>query len=125
MKVTLPNGDIFFVDVTICNSGAKSYQNMDISTLLREKEKIKIAQYNCVGFDENSRNFIPFVLDVSGTLGKRAIDFIQYLHHLDSNKSDSFHSVAMRNINVVLASGLAKTIFSFNEGMNLFIPDSC
>jgi hypothetical protein len=125
LKVTLPNGDIFFVDVTICNSGAKSYQNMDISTLLREKEKIKIAQYNCVGFDENSRNFIPFVLDVSGTLGKRAIDFIQYLHHLDSNKSDSFHSVAMRNINVVLASGLAKTIFSFNEGMNLFIPDSC
>ena len=118
LKVTLPNGDIFFVDVTICNSGAKSYQNMDILSLLREKEKNKTAQYNSVGFDENSRNFIPFVLDVSGTLGKRAMDFIQHLHHLDSNRSERCRSLVLHNLNVALASGLAKSVFAFNNGMN-------
>jgi hypothetical protein len=97
---------------------------MDISSLLREKEKNKVAQYSSVGFNENSRNFIPFVLDVSGTLGKRAIEFVQYLHHLESNKSDCFRTLVMHNLNVALASGLAKTVYSFNDGMNHFIPVS-
>ena len=118
LKITLPNGDVFFLDITICNSGAKSYQNMDIDALLKLKEKNKISQYNCVGFNENTKNFVPFVLDVSGVFGNRAVEFINYLHNLDSNISDRFRTMVLQNLNVVLASGLAKTVYSFNCGMS-------
>jgi hypothetical protein len=122
IKISLPNGEIFFLDVTICNSGAKSYQDMNIFDLLKDREKNKISQYRHVGFNDNSREFIPFVMDVSGTFGKRALDFINYLHGLESNKSNCFRSLVFKNLNVVLASGLAKTIFTFNNGMNNAIP---
>ena len=91
---------------------------MDIDALLKLKEKNKISQYNCVGFNEDTKNFVPFVLDVSGVLGNRAVEFINYLHNLESNISDRFRTTVLQNLNVVLASGLAKTVYSFNCGMS-------
>ena len=68
LRISLPNGEIFFLDVTICNSGSRSYQEKDISVLLQEKEAIKTSQYKKVGFSHLSSNFIPFVLDTSGSI---------------------------------------------------------
>jgi hypothetical protein len=124
LKITLPNGEIFFLDVCICNSGSRSYQNKDISTLLHEKEVAKTNQYKKVGFNQLSTDFIPFVVDVSGSIGKKGSDFILYLNQFASSSLTNFSSLVFHRLNTALAIGLSKSISVFNNSLiNSILPD--
>jgi hypothetical protein len=125
LRIILPDNREYFIDVSICNSGAKSYQAKDILNLLSEREKAKMNQYAIVGFSELDSNLIPFIVDVSGSLGKKALSFIDLLNSFASQKVTNFKSIVLSRLSTILAIGLAKTIVSYNnifETSNSFAP---
>ena len=118
LKIILPDGKIFFVDVTIFNPGAKSYQKMDPVSLMRAREKNKLDQYKKVGFDINDKSLIPFVFDVTGNIGPKGLDFVEVLHAYAKFKCPKFREILNRRLNVALAQGLAKTVMSFIKAVD-------
>ena len=115
LRIILPDNKEYFIDVSICNSGAKSYQTKDISVLLMEREKVKTNQYSIVGFSESDNNLVPFIMDVSGALGKKALDFIDLLNSFAIKNVTNFKSLVFSRLSTILAIGLAKTISSYNK----------
>jgi hypothetical protein len=115
LKIRLPNGETFFVDVTIFNPGSRSYQKLSPEAVMKGRERSKRDQYKKVGFDLSDPRLIPFVLDVTGNIGPCGLAFIDKLHSFAEAKYPFFKLKLFRRINVALAFGLAKTVLSFNS----------
>jgi hypothetical protein len=115
LKICFPDGQTFFVDVTIFNPGSRSYQNLSPDSVMRTRERSKRDQYRKVGFDLTDPRMIPFVIDVTGNIGPSGLAFIDKLHSFAEEKFPLFKQIILRRINVALAFGLAKTILSFND----------
>ncbi len=95
-----------------------SYQNKDISTLLHEKEVAKTNQYKKVGFNQLSTDFIPLVVDIFGSIGKKDSDYILYLNQFASSSLTNISSLVFHILNTACAIGLAKRISVYNNSLN-------
>jgi len=82
---------------------------------MEERERNKCDQYKKVGWGSGDLNVVPFVMDITGNIGKRGIEFINTLSNLTKDTCPEFGTRLYRRINVALARGLAKTVIAFNR----------
>ena len=61
---------------------------------------------------------VPFVMDVTGNIGKRGTEFIDILSNLTKDTCPEFGVKVYRTVNVALARGLAKTVLAFNRHLD-------
>jgi hypothetical protein len=81
LYVKFPNEDEVILDTKILNIAAPTYFKKNAETNLKNGENLKVQVYKKTlgAAVVNSDRFVPFVLDITGNIGKRGKDFIDKL----------------------------------------------
>ena len=115
LKIVFKNEQPMYLDTMVVNIAAPSYRRNTPSTVLENAAKLKIRLYKPVlGNDANNpKCFIPFIISTSGTLGSRAIEFLDMIQ--DRCKSN-FHLKLniKRALSINLANCMAEMIINFS-----------
>jgi len=110
VRIILPDKSVFYVDVSIFNPALPSYSRSNPVLLMKSREKEKCRQYNNVGLGDSSPNLIPFLMDVTGNIGKRAVDFIDFLFSTVKHEHPYFRQKFINNIRDTHAAGMADSV---------------
>ncbi len=93
-----------------------SYAKYDPIVLMKNREREKCRQYNNVGLGD-SPSFIPFMMDVTGNLGKRALEFIDTLFATVKHEYPYFRHKFITNIKDTHAAGMADSVNEYLSKM--------
>ena len=116
IKIVLPNKDVYYVDVSVFNPALPSYFKTNPVLLMKSREREKCRQYNNVGLGD-SPNLIPFIMDVTGNLGKRALEFIDILFATVKHEHPYFRHKFITNIKDTHAAGMADSVNEYLSKM--------
>ncbi len=113
IKVTLPScSEPVFIDTLTMNVGAISYQTQSNEDSLNYGQRLKINKYRATIplLVEDSRRFVPFVVDVCGNIGPLGEAFIDRLHEMAKTTCPRFKILFKRDLSLVLAREVSSTI---------------
>ena len=115
LYIKIPDAPEIIIDTKIINISAPSYFKKSIDANLRGGEYSKIQTYKkTLGSDVyNPDKFVPFVLDITGNLGKKGTELINKLAKLAKNYP-KFQSHFNRDLSMLLAKEVAESILHFN-----------
>ena len=117
IRVTLPmTQDPIFIDTLTMNIGALTYQSQSNEESLIQGQKLKINKYRPTLplIVEDSRRFVPFVVDITGNIGPLGIAFIDRLHEIAKTNCPRFKTLFKRDLSLIMASEVSDTIVKFN-----------
>ena len=115
LYVKFPNEDEVILDTKILNIAAPTYFKKNAETNLKNGENLKVQVYKKTlgAAVVNSDRFVPFVLDITGNIGKRGKDFIDKLSK-QAKSYPQFKAHISRDISMLMAREVADSILNFN-----------
>ena len=63
---------------------------------------------------DDSRRFVPFVVDVTGNIGPLGTAFIERLHDIAKTNCPRFKTLFKRDLSLIMAGEVSDTITKFN-----------
>ena len=117
IKVTLPScADPIFIDALTMNICALTYQAQSNEESLVHGQRLKINKYRATIplLVEDSRRFVPFVVDICGNIGPLGEALIDRLHEAAKAKCPRFKTLFKRDLSLIIAREVSSTITTFN-----------
>ena len=118
------NGAEAFFDVRVFHPFASSYRGSSLSTLYRQHERRKKAEYGRRVLDIERGSFTPLVFTTTGGMGREANVFFKRLASLLSIKREEPYSTVMRWLRCRLSFSLVRSALLCIRGSRSGAPSS-
>ncbi len=116
LYVKIPEEDEIIIDTKILNIAAPTYyrKSTEINLKNGENQKCQVYRKTLGAAVVDSDRFVPFVLDITGNIGKRGKNFIEKLAKLAKDCYPQFKAHITRDISLLMAREVSDSILNFN-----------